>query len=339
MTLQYANFIQVDCFKNSAFDTLSRHLYEPSYTPALIRKLFLENNIELNTPDLNQGRQTIFNLFSDGQYGPLPKGINYLMAIENPYITTPNGDLIYLRKFNRVFTFNRDLLHLQNVTQIFLPNRIRLESFSTFDERPLFSCLINSNKTFPFSLNSDLYLERIKTIRWYEDNQPADFHLYGMGWDKPLRAYTLKNKLVRRIQRIRTQLFSYKPFPSCRGEIANKQEVLSKAKFAYCYENVADLPDYITEKLFDCFFSGCVPVYWGTETINEHIPSNCFINRRDFKNTAEVHEFLKMIDESAYQEYQENVRRYLLSPEVRKFDISDFSKKIVDAILSDLRST
>lgn len=336
MTMQYANFIQRDRLRNSAFDLLNHHLYDQSYTPVPIRNLFLSHGIELNTPDLNEGRETLFNLFSDGQTGTLTRGINYLMAIENPHITPQNADISYLSKFRRVFTFNRNLLQLPNVTQIFLPNRIRVESYPQFHDRHLFACLINSNKTFPFSLNSDLYLERVKTIRWYEENHPLEFHLYGMGWDKPLRAYTFKNKIVRRFQRLGAQLFGYKPFPSFRGKVENKHTILSKARFAYCYENVSDLPDYITEKIFDCFFSGCVPVYWGSETIKDHIPANCFINRNDFKDTSQVHQFLKGVDAETYHEYQTNIKHYLLSPEAKKFDINYFSETIVSTILADL---
>jgi hypothetical protein len=334
--MQYANFIQENRRQNSTFDPLNYHLYNSNYTPIPIRNLLLEHGIELSTPDLNEGKAVIFNLFSDGQTGVPPQGINFLMAIENPYINPQNINLAYINKFRRVFTFNRNLVNLPNVTQIFLPNRIRIESFPQFDDRHLFACLINSNKTFPFSLKSDLYLERVKTIRWYEENHPLDFHLYGMGWDKPLRAYSFKNKVTRRIQRIGTQLFNYKPFPSYRGEIENKYQVFSKAKFAYCYENVNDLPDYITEKIFDCFFGGCVPIYWGSDTVNDHIPANCFINRSNFKNTSQVHKFLKTIDEDTYHAYQANIKKYLSSIEAKKFDIDYFSKTIVNAILSDL---
>ena len=80
-----------------------------------------------------------------------------------------------------MFTWNRNLLELPNVTQVFLPNKIKHNQFASFDERPIFACLINSNKVFPFTLESDLYLERIKVIQWYEANQPQDFNLYGMG--------------------------------------------------------------------------------------------------------------------------------------------------------------
>ena len=159
-----------------------------------------------------------------------------------------------------------------------------------------------------------------------------------MGWDKPIKAYTVKDKFTRRIKRLRTQIFGYKPFPSFRGEIKNKGDVLSKAKFACCFENVSDLPDYITEKIFDCFFSGCVPIYWGSETIKDHIPANCFINRRDFKNTNEVHQFLKSITEHEYSKYQENIKQYLLSSDAKKFDITNFSETIVEKLIEDLNT-
>jgi hypothetical protein len=334
--MNYANFYQIDQSNNSVFSKDNAHLYEPSYTPAPLRDLFQKKGIELNTADINVDKNVIFNLYSDGQNIELQNGINYLMAIENPFITPLNSDITYLRKFDRVFTWNRNLLNLPNVTQIFLPNKIRFNYFSEFDERPLFSCLINSNKTFPFHLETDLYLERIKVIRWYEKNSPEDFNLYGMGWNKPIRAHTAKNKFYRRLERLRTQLFGYKPFPSFSGEVKHKGDVLAKVKFAYCFENVSELPDYITEKIFDCFFSGCVPVYWGSETIKDHIPSACFINRRDFKDTKEIHSYLKSITKKEYAEYQENIKSYLLSPEARKFDIANFSETIVSEIMRDL---
>ena len=48
--------------------------------------------------------------------------------------------------------------------------------------------------------------------------------------------------------------------------------------FAICYENARDIPGYITEKIFDCFFAGCVPIYWGgAPNVTDHIPANTFI--------------------------------------------------------------
>lgn len=335
--MKYANFFQLDHFQNSIFGENNLHTYEPSYTPVPIRNLLLKNGIELNTQDINLNREILFGLYSDGQKTPLEPGLNYLLAIENPFITNLNADISYLQKFDCVFTWNRNLLKLPNVTQVFLPNKIICQKFLSFDQRPIFSCQINSNKVFPFTLESDLYLERLKVINWYESNSPEDFHLYGMGWDKPIKAFTNKGKILRRIQRLRTQLFGYRPFPSFKGEVNKKSDVLTKTKFAYCYENVSELPDYITEKIFDCFFSGCVPVYWGSDTIKDHIPSNCFINRRDFRNTEEVHRYLKTMTEYEYLEYQNNIHKYLNSADATKFDIQNFSETVVNKILSDLK--
>jgi len=133
------------------------------------------------------------------------------------------------------------------------------------------------------------------------------------------------------------QIYGYQPFPSYRGEIEDKLTIYRKTKFAYCYENVADLPDYISEKIFDCLFAGCIPVYWGSQTISERIPNSCFIDRRNFKDTAEVHRFLLTIDEQRYQLYQDNIKEFLLSKDAMKFDTSSYAGIIVDKICSDLK--
>ena len=81
-----------------------------------------------------------------------------------------------------------------------------------------------------------------------------------------------------------------------------------------------------------------MPIYWGSETIKEHIPSACFINSRDFKDTNEVHSYLKSISHEEYSKYQKNIKQYLLSPEAKKFDITNFSEAIVQNITADLNT-
>jgi hypothetical protein len=161
--------------------------------------------------------------------------------------------------------------------------------------------------------------------------------LYGLGWSKPEPAYTFSEKITRRLKRIASQIFGYKPFPSYVGEIEDKGSVYQKVKFAYCYENVANLPDYISEKIFDCLLNGCVPVYWGSHTIEEHIPSTCYINRRNFKSTSEVHQSLLNIDADQYQQYQDNIQKFLASPKAMEFDTARYASIIVNKILQDLK--
>jgi hypothetical protein len=54
----------------------------------------------------------------------------------------------------------------------------------------------------------------------------------------------------------------YKPFE-------HKQDGLSPYTYSVIIENVQE-PDYFTEKLFDCFICGTIPIYWGAPNISHY---------------------------------------------------------------------
>jgi len=338
MKMLFANYYQPNRVNNASFEEIDRHhTYNPTYTNRLLRSEFLKHGIELNNADVNQGRKIAFSILHDGQLLNSIPGPKYLIATENPYICPLNQDIEYLKNFDGVFTWNTDLAHLPNVSHLFIPNQIQQNRFPTFSERSIFACIINANKGFPRHLENNLYKERLAVIRWYEKNAPHYFSLFGLGWGKPEPAFTFSEKIRRRFKRLATQMFSYKPFPSYAGEVEDKLSIYRKTKFAYCYENVANLPDYISEKIFDCFFGGCVPIYWGSNTIQMHIPSNCFIDRRNFKSTEEVHKYLLKITEDEYTQYQENIYQYLISPKAKEFDTKTYTSIIINKILKDIK--
>ena len=135
--------------------------------------------------------------------------------------------------------------------------------------------MIAGNKSLKSAL--ELYSERIKAIRWFGKNHPKDFDLYGFGWDD----YPSSNSLfVKLFNKMRKKIMP--PFPSYKGTVKRKNDVLLKYKFSICYENARDISGYITEKIFDCFFSACVPIYLGADNVTEYIPSECFIDKRKF---------------------------------------------------------
>ncbi len=90
----------------------------------------------------------------------------------------------------------------------------------------------------------------------------------------------------------------------------------------------------MTEKIFDCFFAGIVPIYYGAPNIEEYIPKNTFINFRDFKNYKELDLFLKSVDEDAYNLYMKNIRIFLNSDKFYKFSQENFTDTII-SILKD----
>jgi hypothetical protein len=112
--------------------------------------------------------------------------------------------------------------------------------------------------------------------------------------------------------------------------------VLRTTRFSYCYENSRDLSNYITEKIFDSLVNGCVPVYWGADNVLDYIPDNCFIDRRKFANTAEVHRFLAAMDATAYAQYQSNIAEFLQGKVAQNFSSAHFVAQIVEGVCSSL---
>ncbi|MDD5329783.1 MAG: glycosyltransferase family 10 [Sulfuricella sp.] len=323
--------------RNSLFSTEdSVHRYNPTYTPILLRNEFLALGIEINTPDMNEGRQVAFELHVEGRTLVGSDVPRYLIATENPFINRLNDDPEYFKQFARAFTWNPKFFGLGNVTPILVPNQLAWAPFTPYAGRDLFACLINANKGFPYTLDTDLYQERIRVIRWYERHAPGQFALYGMGWNKPARGLGMLSQLRRRIDRLRSQLYGYKPFPSYRGEVRFKRDVLQRCKFSYCYENVRDLPNYVTEKIFDSLLAGCVPIYWGANNVAELIPPGCFIDRREFDDMDSLHRFLQSIDEKRYAQYQTAIRNFLSSEAAQRFSSEHYVKTITESIASNL---
>ncbi len=163
----------------------------------------------------------------------------------------------------------------------------------------------NKNVYDPLYVYKSLYPERRKIIRFFEKNHPQEFDLYGTAWSG---------------------------WSSNKGPVASKFDTLKNYKFSICYENMGDQNGYITEKIFDCLMSGCVPVYLGADDIADFVPSNCFIDRRNFSSDEELYCFLKTIDEGTYNQYIDSIKKYFQSPQSRFFSIDYFIELVLDNI-------
>ena len=71
---------------------------------------------------------------------------------------------------------------------------------------------------------------------------------------------------------------------------------LDRARFSICYENSRGSPGYLSEKIFDCLTSGCVPIYIGTTHARPPIPEDCFIDGDQFRTPGEMLAFIARID-------------------------------------------
>lgn len=321
---------------NTIFDLDSPQNRDNCFAPyALLRQKLLEKNIELNTADLAAQEALAFELHQDVQ--PQSSAANnYLMLFETKFIKPENGDLNALSRYRKIFTWDERLVDNERFIKINFPNEIRTSEVDGLAHRDRFCCLISSNRTLTRADGADLYIERVVAIRWFEKNAPEDFDLYGIDWNKPAAKRGYINKIQRRIWPALNRILRSTPFPSYRGRVDSKDAVLKKTQFSICYENVRDLPGYITEKIFDCFFAGCVPVYWGANDITDHIPADCFIDRRKFTDMSDLYRFLKNMPASEYTDYQKRISNFLQSPKAYPFSSSFFAETIVNTVVNDL---
>jgi alpha(1,3/1,4) fucosyltransferase len=311
------------------------HRFNPTHTHRALRAEFARRGVEVNTADLNVGRKVDFELHVEGRPLAPSQVPRYLVALENPYINPLNADVAYFANFRRVFSWDRRFFHLPNVREITYGIRFEVPAWPGFDERDIFSCLINANKRFKVELPNDLYVERVAVIRWHERHAPEDFALYGLGWNKPRHESTSFGRIRRRAQRLATQLWGHRPFPSWKGEVSRKADVLLRAKFSYCYENVHGLRGYVTEKIFDSLMNGCIPVYWGADDIAEHVPEDCWIDRRRYRDTAEVHAYLKAMTKPEFQARQQAIRAFL-GGGAQRFSAERFAATVAEGVTADL---
>jgi hypothetical protein len=83
----------------------------------------------------------------------------------------------------------------------------------------------------------------------------------------------------------------------------------SQCKFVLAMEN-SDEPGYITEKIYNAFYSGAIPIYWGTNKITEFFNKKAFINVKDFKKINHCIKYVKnMSDEKRQQMLSEPILR------------------------------
>ena len=107
-------------------------------------------------------------------------------------------------------------------------------------------------------------------------------------------------------------------------------------KFAICFENSKNYNGWITEKIFHCFFSGCIPIYYGAKNISKIIPENCYIDFRNFKSNKDLILFLKRIDQKDFEKYIKNISLYLSSEKfIKHFTLDVFTKTIFQEIKKD----
>eukprot|EP00899_Mesostigma_viride_P012653 jgi/Mesvir1/21389/Mv20870-RA.1 len=94
-----------------------------------------------------------------------------------------------------------------------------------------------------------------------------------------------------------------------------KKSIFAKYRFCVAFENAIE-NDYVTEKVFQGLYSGCLPLYWGASNVQELLPYNAsrmIVDRGNFASEELFFQEIKRLaaDDEAYGEYmtwQEDLR-------------------------------
>jgi alpha(1,3/1,4) fucosyltransferase len=238
----------------------------------------------------------------------IPKEKRILYLHEPPSIFPLAYEKEYHALYSKVFTWDREMVDNKKYFHFYsmpLPSFHMITNTTDFNNKKL-CCLMANKKNPP---HDQLDAARIAAIDFFEYSAPNEFDLYGGGnWSPSLTCY--------------------------KGYTLNKIETMKNYKFYLCYENTIDIRDYISEKIFECFQAGTVPVYWGACNVTDYIPKNCFIDRRDFASMNELYQYLKCMKKEEYQLYIDNIKQFLASDLVHEFSYDRFIEEIVFGLFS-----
>lgn len=183
------------------------------------------------------------------------------------------------------------------------------ENFSDINNRLEKIVVINSNllsiaKGENYSLRRKVALEI------------DDIDLYGRQWNNGLRSKVLTlikefRKYGFRIHSIRVVGLKnyFRFFSNYLGEVEDKKEVLSKYKYSIVIENSSD---YLSEKLFDAIFSGCIPIYVGPNLTNYEIPDYLYVQAKP--DVSDIKEKILFAKSKDYNEWIDKLRIWSMDP-------------------------
>ena len=277
------------------------------------------------------------------------KSDNYkiLILLESKAVFPNLYNKEFLKGYNLVFTYDNFLVDNNLIYKLNYSYYLDFNSSIIGFKNKKFLCNISSNKFSSFY--SELYSERRKVIKYFNQKHPTKFDLYGFGWDLFLDNDSMYNlsKFLNdyRILRYGLKIFlktfktlAYKKLEVYNGSIASKYKVLMNYKFSICFENYYNEDGYITEKIFDCFKCKVIPIYYGYKNIKNLIPNDSFIDYRDFNSLDSLYNYLVNISEEDYTNYLLNAQEFLKSNLANSFNAKENAKRVSNIIYDKINN-
>jgi hypothetical protein len=327
------------------------------YMFAAMRRQLAKHGIDLSTQDINPPEESELIISVDEvaffqAYQRRPGQRVYLMLNE-PATYFPE---VWKKEnhgvFDRVFTYDYNLADEQKYIHHYFA--IDLDDYPPFQE--ISEATFNSRKllvlmagmfqvTPPLPGSGSLLYTRYQTLLWFGRHLRQQFDFYSRGVGGDFRNFRGLGILQRVLPRgVTNQVAAWVATRRRRfidalnkGPVPplDKLNVIQSYRFVVCYENTR-LAGYISEKIFDCLFAGCVPVYLGEPNIERFIPAGCYIDRRQFVTDAALAEFLQKMTYSEYSVYIKQMRAFVEGVERQKFGSEANAWRVNEVVLADL---
>jgi Glycosyltransferase family 10 (fucosyltransferase). len=257
----------------------------------------------------------------------IPREKKYLLLTECEMINKDNSALEKHNKFHKVFSYNDNYVAENGYIKLNIPNRIKPVMSVGFTDKKFCTMIVGNKRSRE---KGELYSARLDVVSFFEKQHADEFDLYGVGWDK--RVF-YGPRLIRGLNRLEKVQKAFVQKHVCyKGKVDHKLSTLARYKYSICYENTCLIPGYISEKIWDCFFAGCIPVYWGAPNIEKYVPRTVFIDRRDFSSNSALYYYLKNINEYEYQNYIDAIKAFLASESAYQFSAEKYAETIIESI-------
>jgi alpha(1,3/1,4) fucosyltransferase len=314
-------------FIPSSSSFLNNNIFSPNFSRDNCLEPFFKlyenynrNGWTINTYDLYESYEdiniTIVSRF-DNNLAVLLRIIKRNPAVKIVFIVTEEQNIapLYIapiirsQLFDVILTWRDDMVDNKYYFKCNYPNPKRVMRKPISFQNRKYLTIINSLKFYNKLKEGDLYVERLKAIKYFA--QYSEIDLYGIGWGKS------ESKLINDV---------YK------GPVDSKIETLKHYKFALAFENSNNEIGGICEKIFDVMAAGCVPIYWGAPNVLDFIPKNSFIDFRDFIAYEKLDKYLKSIDDESYNEYLIAIKKFMESEAYLKYTSKGFVESVSKAV-------
>ena len=258
--------------------------------------------------------------------GFIENKLSILVRQEPAIICPSNYDDRYISKFDFVIDVGRESKILKEI--FFWPQFWPIHEPKNYFRLQEDVVIVSGNKLS--LIRGELYSLRRQCIK----KIPMVSH-YGTNWDmsflkkiKEALMISLETVKAGIIPDFRCARYFFRKYPNWQGSPIDKRLSMKNYKYSLVIENSAD---YVSEKLFDAFFSGTVPIYVGPNLKDFGIPSNLVIQCAP--NIESVRKGILIAYAIDYEKWCSDMKNFINHPVTRsKWDGYEGYQRIVKEV-------